>query len=157
MAEFPKLPQYQHDWCLSILNEIDKMHISVFFNKTTPNYQQTHPKEFDSNTTEPMDLSTVRDNLRNEQYDTVLKWGHDMRLIFYNSLAFFEPGNPMYLMAEELQKWFEKRYMNFPRTSHEEWQMKLRKTRKLVKKLIENAPSMDPPEIVRNENASNEK
>lgn len=154
---FPKMSQFQHDWCQSMLDEIGKKRISSFFDKTTSNYAQTHTKEFDSNTSEPMDLSTVRDNLQKEQYDTVEKWGHDMRLIFYNSLSFFEPDDPLYMMAEELQKWFEKRYINFPRTSHEEWQMTLHKTQKLVKKLIKNAPQSFTQESESHESSSNEK
>lgn len=158
MKDFPKLSQFQHDWCTQILDEIDKIPISVFFDKTKSAYERFHStKEFSTNTSDPIDLSEIRNRLQEGKYDTVLAFGYDLRQVFYNSLNFFSAGDPIYLMAQELQNWFEKRFMTFPRSSQEQWLMKLRQTKKLINKMIKNAPSMDPPKIIKTDSSSTNK
>ena len=150
MANFPKLSQYQYDWCLSILDKIEKMHISQFF-KTKTVSDETHNKNYYSIISTPMDLATCRENLVNEQYDSVLKFGSDVRLIFDNAMQYYPPGDPIFMMAQELHNWFEKKFQSFPRSSNEKWLMKLRKIQGKVDKLIMNAPPMIPNNISQKE------
>lgn len=56
---------------------------------------------------EPMDLSTVRHRLNTGVYQTCAEFAKDMRLIFYNTYLYTNPGHLCYDMAKKLQLIFE--------------------------------------------------
>ncbi|EDW92301.1 bromodomain testis-specific protein [Drosophila yakuba] len=59
---------------------------------------------------EPMDLSTVRHRLNTACYLTAADFAKDMRLIFYNTYLYTNPGHLCYHMAKQLQIIFEEMY-----------------------------------------------
>ncbi|XP_017077515.2 bromodomain-containing protein 2 [Drosophila eugracilis] len=59
---------------------------------------------------EPMDLSTVRYRANRGCYQTAADFAKDVRLIFYNTYLYTNPGHLCYEMAKKLQIIFEKMY-----------------------------------------------
>lgn len=58
----------------------------------------------------PMDLGTVKHNLFSGTYSTPSHFSSDVRLTFSNAMTYNPPGNPVYLMADTLSKFFELRW-----------------------------------------------
>lgn len=134
-VSLPALPQYQKNWCINIMNKLDKKAISEpFKHKEESDQVKGFYSEKDN-----IDLETIRNKLQDNKYDTVIEFGCDVRQVFYNALDTFQPTDHRYMMAHELQDWFEKKFNNFPRTAQEKWYMKLNKTRKKIKKMLEEA------------------
>ncbi|KNC99009.1 uncharacterized protein SPPG_05959 [Spizellomyces punctatus DAOM BR117] len=59
---------------------------------------------------EPMDLSTVRKNLRNKNYKTLQQFENDVRLIFTNCFTFNRPGEPVYIQGKDLEAIFDREW-----------------------------------------------
>ncbi|XP_017054375.1 bromodomain-containing protein 2 [Drosophila ficusphila] len=59
---------------------------------------------------EPMDLSTVRHRVNMGCYQTAAEFAKDVRLIFYNTYLYTNPGHLCYEMAKKLQRIFEEMY-----------------------------------------------
>ncbi|XP_016996501.2 bromodomain-containing protein 2 [Drosophila takahashii] len=59
---------------------------------------------------EPMDLSTVRHRVNTGCYQTAADFVKDVRLIFYNTYLYTNPGHLCYEMAKKLQLIFEEMY-----------------------------------------------
>ncbi|XP_052843115.1 bromodomain-containing protein 2 [Drosophila gunungcola] len=59
---------------------------------------------------EPMDLSTVRHRLNTGCYQTAADFAKEVRLIFYNTYLYTNPGHLCYEMAKKLQLIFEEMY-----------------------------------------------
>ncbi|TPX68903.1 hypothetical protein SpCBS45565_g02812 [Spizellomyces sp. 'palustris'] len=59
---------------------------------------------------EPMDLLTVRKNLRNKNYKTLQQFENDVRLIFTNCFTFNRPGEPVYIQGKDLEAIFEREW-----------------------------------------------
>ncbi|XP_016986279.1 bromodomain-containing protein 4 [Drosophila rhopaloa] len=59
---------------------------------------------------EPMDLSTVRHRVNTGCYQTAADFAKDVRLIFYNTYLYTNPGHLCYEMAKKLQLVFEEMY-----------------------------------------------
>jgi len=57
---------------------------------------------------EPMDLSTVERNLRNDRYGSPNQFGADVRKIWKNAQIYNAEGSDIYKMATELSNYFEK-------------------------------------------------
>lgn len=58
---------------------------------------------------EPMDVETIEGQI-SSYHDDHTEFARDVRLIFSNTMEFNNPGDPVYVYAEELQEWFEKIY-----------------------------------------------
>jgi hypothetical protein len=54
----------------------------------------------------PMDLTTVRQRLQNNEYLTVFDWKEDVLLTFSNAMRYNRKGSPIFRMAAELQNLF---------------------------------------------------
>lgn len=72
---------------------------------------------------EPMDLTTVKYRLNSNFYLNAVDFAHDIRLIFYNTYLYTNPGHLCYDMAKQLQIVFEDMYAKIPLPQHEncEW------------------------------------
>ncbi|KAH6607542.1 Bromodomain containing protein [Trichoderma cornu-damae] len=69
----------------------------------------------------PMDLSTIKRKLDQQQYETEEDFLADMRQIFDNCFMYWKKGDPMWLAGERLQRTFEEKYSNMHK-----WIAKLR-------------------------------
>jgi hypothetical protein len=120
-----------------------KKRIADPFRKRQPSDPPPSPKYGDLS--DLTDLEACRSKLMTEEYESVIHFGMDVRKVFAGHIQAYPPGHPIFQMACDLQEWFEKRFMQFPRTQHELWMMNLEKARKKVASLIRKAPSMEPP------------
>lgn len=139
--ETKTLSEFQRSWCKKILDRIEKMHISEPFKEKVAN--DSRNQGYYDVISDPIDLSIVRKNLDEGTYPSVLEFIKDMRQVFYNAMSFYPYGHPHFLMAQDLSEWFEKKLKKFPRTSHEEWLIRLERAQIKVNHLIEKAPPLD--------------
>lgn len=89
---------------------------------------------------EPMDLSTVRNKIKANEYKTIDEWSDDIRLIFSNAKKYNDESTLVNLIAREVEQWFEKKIEKLPKTSDEEWKMQITKTLKNMDRLINIIP-----------------
>jgi hypothetical protein len=135
-----RLSEFQREWCRNVFKKLTAKKIADPFKRTAPD-----PNQKVADPPDLPDLETCRARFDNEEYRSVIEWGLDIRKVFSGHLQHHPPGHPLFQMAWDLQEWFEKRFAEFPRSSHELWVMNLEKARHKVQRLIAKAPSMDPP------------
>jgi len=58
----------------------------------------------------PMDFSTIKEQLEDGIYDTPEEFASDVRLVFKNAFAYNQAGSDICIMAENLQNLFEKKF-----------------------------------------------
>ena len=129
------------------MKKIQEMQTSKPFEELPP---QNEPlgQQFRDLIDGPIDLKTVRQKLRDQEYKSVIEWGSEMRRVFWGWISFYqneerERGHPIVQMAMDLQNWFEKKFNAYPRSKNEQWLMKLDKARRKCDKLIQTAPPME--------------
>jgi hypothetical protein len=122
-----------------MLDKIERRPVSVFFrepmsphNEFTSGYVE-RPKK-------PIDLRMIRKNLSDGVYKSINDWGMDVRQIWSNAQSSYTTDHPIYMIAYELSAWFEKKWVEYPRTEQEGWMKKVKKLRALVGRLNETMP-----------------
>jgi hypothetical protein len=78
----------------------------------------------------PMDLTTVRQRLQNDEYSTFQDWKEDVLLIFANATAYNGKGSPISEMAVELQSLFRDLIKTVVDDDSATWFNELQKLRK---------------------------
>ncbi|XP_047229927.1 bromodomain testis-specific protein isoform X3 [Girardinichthys multiradiatus] len=63
---------------------------------------------------QPMDLSTIKKKMDQQEYADAKEFAADIRLMFSNCYRYNPPSNDVVYMARKLQEVFEARYMNIP-------------------------------------------
>ncbi|KAK8893854.1 hypothetical protein M9Y10_022283 [Tritrichomonas musculus] len=134
-----KLSDFQLKQCLKILDKLEEKSISKPFQRNlAENFGLPEPiREY---LEKPIDLSTIRDRLKNNKYKTIQEWGRDVFLVFDNVLCLFHVGSPINAMAKDLRNWFEKKLKNFPRTRNEKWLIEFNSTHEKLQKLVDSYP-----------------
>ncbi|KAL2341074.1 hypothetical protein Fmac_009014 [Flemingia macrophylla] len=61
----------------------------------------------------PMDLGTIKSKLEKHLYSDIEEFAADMRLTFSNAMTYNPPGNDVYLMANELNNIFDRKWNDF--------------------------------------------
>ncbi|KAL8461137.1 hypothetical protein ACS0TY_032564 [Phlomoides rotata] len=59
----------------------------------------------------PMDLGTVKDRLNQNWYKSPLEFAEDVRLVFQNAMTYNPKGQDVYVMAEQMSKIFEDKWV----------------------------------------------
>lgn len=59
----------------------------------------------------PMDLGTVKDRLAQNWYKSPMEFAEDVRLTFQNAMTYNPKGQDVYVMAEQLAKTFEEKWI----------------------------------------------
>lgn len=59
----------------------------------------------------PMDLGTVKDRLNQNWYKSPLEFAEDVRLVFQNAMTYNPKGQDVYVMAEQMSKTFEDKWV----------------------------------------------
>lgn len=59
----------------------------------------------------PMDLGTVKDRLNQNWYKSPLEFAEDVRLVFKNAMTYNPKGQDVYVMAEQMSKIFEDKWV----------------------------------------------
>ncbi|ETO33670.1 hypothetical protein RFI_03432 [Reticulomyxa filosa] len=58
----------------------------------------------------PMDLGTINEKMKRGEYTDAEMFAKDVRQVWKNSLTFNTPGSPLYCVADNLSKQFEKKF-----------------------------------------------
>lgn len=134
-----RLPKFQQKQCLKILNKLLEKSISKPFQQNlSENFML--PEPINVYLGKPIDLLTIRENLKNDQYKSIQDWICDVFLVFDNALSLFNSGSPINAIAKDLRNWFEKKVKNFPRTSNELWLIEFTSTHEKLQKLVDSYP-----------------
>lgn len=142
MTEFTlrnEMTDFQKQYCLKMLDKIEKHPISQIF-ATQSKLFENHFIKYTSKPKKAMDLQTIRKKLTEGQYKTMNECGQDIQLIFSNTTSCFKEDSPIYAMAQDLSEWFDKKWIEYPRTEEEQWVKKIRKVQESVKLLSEHFP-----------------
>lgn len=62
----------------------------------------------------PMDLSTVRQKLEDDEYDNAAMFEADVRLVMWNCFKFNPAGTPVHLMGRRMEKLFNDKWAERP-------------------------------------------
>ena len=101
------LSSFLRKQCQSVMNKICARSISQVFYYPIDPIQDNCPNYFDI-VKNPMDLGTIRRNLRNNKYTSVAEWKRDMELVWSNSILFNTEDSTVGVMALDLQKYYFK-------------------------------------------------
>ena len=95
--------------CTSILDDLMKLEFADVFSDPVDPEKQSVPTYFDV-VKHPMDLGTVRRNLRRGAYSCPARFAEDVRLVWENCVLFNKPGDWIVTTMEPLAKSFEDMY-----------------------------------------------
>lgn len=91
--------------CLKITNDLINDQLAMFF----VNPEKRLQAEYTSKIKKPMELSTVRKKIKDNNYSCFQEWVDDMNLIFDNAINFYERNSLIGGVAVYLQKQFSKK------------------------------------------------
>lgn len=91
--------------CNDVMDKIYARPISKIFLYPVDPVQDNCPNYFEV-VKNPMDLGTIRKNLRGNKYKSIEEWKRDMELVWSNSILFHKETSTVGLMALELQNYF---------------------------------------------------
>ncbi|OHT16014.1 Bromodomain containing protein [Tritrichomonas foetus] len=101
------LSPYLKKQCQEVMEKICARPIAqIFFYPVDP-IQDNCPNYFDI-VKNPMDLGTIKKNLRGNKYKSVSEWKRDMELVWSNSILFNTESSSVGIMALELQSYYLK-------------------------------------------------
>lgn len=66
----------------------------------------------------PMDLGTMQDRCESGQYSDAWTFAEDMRLVWENAKTYNRPGSGIYLVAEQLQDLWERKFKKIEKRGH---------------------------------------
>jgi hypothetical protein len=92
--------------CREILRSIMNKQIAIPFLKPV-DYVLLEIPDYPNVIKNPMDLGTIRDNLRSNQYNTVLDFAKDVRLTFQNAIKYNPSQHPIHQNSLKLLAEFE--------------------------------------------------
>ena len=125
--------------CLKIIDELFSHPISEVFQEPVDPIADEVPDYLDI-IQHPSDLSTVRNKLLSDQYQTLQDFKHDVNLIWDNAVAYNgRPSLPAFI-ADELSKIFRRRFSVLEEPSSDQWINDYLKARSILCKLFRNAP-----------------
>lgn len=96
--------------CANILKSLMSHPYGWVFSKPVDPVALNIPDYF-SIISEPMDLGTVKSKLEKNVYSEAEEFAADVKLTFANAMRYNPPGNDVHLMAKELNKFFERRWI----------------------------------------------
>ena len=133
--------EFQKQFCLKMLDKIEAHPLSELFREPAEPGDERYAGYLDKSK-KPMDLSTVRKKLNENQYKCIGECHNDIRLIWSNAISSYPESSNIYKMASDMSNIFEKKWGDYPRTKEEWWYQKLKKVQKSVKYLHDNFPIM---------------
>lgn len=144
-----KMTNFQKDFCKRILKKLEKKPISKPFYK--PLFEVVADKNALVGTIEEhMCLSLVQEKLDRDEYDSIVSFAKDVKLIWMNAKKYIVENNPVRLMALDLETWFNKKcptelkndlkQVLYPRYPEERWREKLVSLGYKFNKIIDLCP-----------------
>lgn len=130
--------------CIKIVDDIFKRPISAMFHDPVDPVLDEVPDYFDYIKT-PSDLSTVRQRLNENKYSTIAEFKNDMNLIWENAITYNGKQSFAGCIADELSKYFNKKFSKLEEPQVEQWTNKYLKARYLYCKLFRTVPKSISP------------
>jgi hypothetical protein len=144
MNEFERLK------CLELTNRMMHMDLCKPFKDKVDPVRDGAP-DYHTIVKQPMDLTTVRRSLMNNEYKNITEWFTAVNLIWSNAMLYNRSGTILCIMAQEMEMWFRRKVENMPRNKDEEWLTLLRKSSKKMLDLSQHPPlamvSAKPPVV----------
>lgn len=99
------LSPYLRKQCQEVMEKICSRPTAQFFFYPIDPIQDNCPDYFEI-VKFPMDLSTIKKNLRNNKYKSVAEWKRDMELVWSNSLLYNSDDATLGIMTRDLQEYY---------------------------------------------------
>lgn len=88
----------------------------------------------------PADLGTIRKKLADDEYQSLAAWSREMSLIWGNTEKFHGRDVPLYLMAMEIKRQFEKEYKKVKPLNMQKWANVVSELKDKMDDLLDNPP-----------------
>jgi hypothetical protein len=98
------------------------------------------PDEYFAVIRKPMDFQVIKGKLKNRQYRFLKDWIGAVKLVFENTLTYYEEGNPIRDLAEELDAIFENECEIFSKCTVKGWSEIVWRLKDKIRKLNANPP-----------------
>jgi len=96
--------------CREVLKEMSKQHLGIYFSEPVDFVKLGIP-DYPTIIKEPMDFSTIGQNLEQNVYSSHEEFAQHMRLVFRNAITYnVRRDNPVHMAAREMSDIFEERY-----------------------------------------------
>ena len=119
--------------------------LELFFTTPVDPERDSVPDYFDK-IKKPMDLGTVRDKLKSQQYNTTEEWKNDIMLIWDNALTYHADKKNMVLeIAQYAKHKSEKLLALIPKSQEDVWFLRVQRATKKINKIIASAA---PPDTI---------
>lgn len=132
--------EFDKSWCSKVLNDLNKWPITSPFRQpvdpvrdNAPNYPQI--------VTNPMDFSTMRKKLNNNEYTSVQEFIDDIQLICDNAKKFNGETSMYALICDDIMAEVHRQYSEKATTQDEEWYKLLAQSVTKLQEHIKDAPT----------------
>lgn len=133
------IPQYQKERCLQVMEKIFEQNISkMFLHPVNP--ETDHCADYFTKISHPMDLTTSKEKLQNDLYETIEDWKNDIELIWTNAFTYHGTQVLISLLAKELQTLFKNLTINLSSDSVADWNAQFEKLKSETNQAIKNFP-----------------
>lgn len=131
--------EFEKKKCLELTNKMHKMDLCRPFKDKVDPVRDGAPDYFQI-VKRPMDLTTIRKKLNNNDYKSIDAWATDVNQVWINAKLYNNEGTLIYVMAQEMEIWFGRKFESMPRNKDEEWMEMLRKSTKKLFDLSTHPP-----------------
>lgn len=132
--------EFEKKKCLELTNKMHKMDLCRPFKDKVDPVRDGAPDYFQI-VKRPMDLTTIRRKLNNNDYKSIDAWATDVNQVWINAKLYNNEGTLIYIMAQEMEIWFGRKFESMPRNKDEEWMEMLRKSTKKLFDLSTHPPT----------------
>lgn len=141
------LSDYDKNWCTHLLNELMRWPLTTPFRVPVDPVRDGADHYFEI-IAHPMDLTTMKKKLSDNEYKNVQAFIDDVHLICNNSTAFNGEDSMYGYIAHDVKKYIDDQYKEKASSVEDEWQKKLENVVNRLHDHVQKAP------IVSNNNTS---
>lgn len=131
----------EYEFAVKWTNKLLEHPLCIEFSKPIPKNEAWSEAYFNL-IKNPMDLSTVKSKLENQEYKNVEEWKQDIHQIWENGKEFNGPRALISVMCDLLDKKCQKTFAHIPRSENDIAKFRIDKINRKIKKLLD----MDLPE-----------
>ncbi|KAL4941246.1 Bromodomain-containing protein [Aspergillus oleicola] len=113
------LTKVQHRFLLKAIQSIKRTHDSRFYREPVDHIKLNIPS-YPQVITQPMDLGTIEQRLKNNVYQDAQSVVHDFNLMVQNSLTFNGPDHIVAIEGQKIKATFDKQIANLPKSDEVE-------------------------------------
>lgn len=100
-------------------------------------------KDYKEEINEPMDLSLIKEKIKNNKYESLEQWKYDMNLIWKNCEKFNGKDSFYTRMAYELKMIFDSYYSKIPSNDYEAFRFSVCKIASKISLILQYRPTSD--------------